>query len=75
MIHHEPFAGYIAAGAKNTDIGIMGNNPMQFEPTYRGLIETLWDVGFTELIEVIGESPLTIPFYSKYTRRTIIAIK
>jgi 2-polyprenyl-3-methyl-5-hydroxy-6-metoxy-1,4-benzoquinol methylase len=75
MIHHEPFAGYIAAGAKNTDIGIMGNNPMQFEPTYRGLIETLWDVGFTELIEVIGDSPLTIPFYSKYTRRTIIAIK
>jgi SAM-dependent methyltransferase len=75
MVHLEPFAGYIAAGAKNTDIGIMGNNPMQFEPTYRGLIETLYDVGFTDLLEVVGETPLTIPFYAQYTRRTIIGFK
>ena len=46
MVHLEPFAGFVAAGQHDTDIGIMGNHPMQIEPTYRGLIELLYDVGF-----------------------------
>jgi SAM-dependent methyltransferase len=75
MVHLEPFAGFIAAGQHDTDIGIMGNHPMQIEPTYRGLIELLYDVGFRELVEVVGRSPLRIPYYDQSTRRTIIAFK
>jgi hypothetical protein len=75
MVHLEPFAGFVAAGGHNIKRGTMGNHPMQIEPTYRGLIELLFDVGFTELVEVVGRSPIKIPFYDQFTRRTIIAFK
>jgi hypothetical protein len=75
MVHLEPFAGFVAAGQHDTQLGTMGREPMQIEPTYRGLIEVLYDVGFTELVEVVGRSPLRIPYYDQLTRRAILAFK
>ena len=57
------------------EVAIEGTRTVELHPTYRALIDTMREVGFREIVEVIGESPQEIELYSDQTRRCVIGFK
>jgi tRNA (mo5U34)-methyltransferase len=75
ICHREPFPGYIVVGGRDVDRPTNGKYSLELVPTYRGLIETLYEAGFSALVEVIGVADHQINFYDDRVRRTIVAFK
>ncbi len=75
VCHKEPVSAYIAAFNKDTSRSGEGRYTAELHPTYRALIDTMHDAGFTDLIEVIGHSGRVAGVYEKRIRRCIIGFK
>ncbi len=54
ICHKEPISAYLQFMNKDTALNVAGEHGIVFHPTYRGLIDTLHDVGFRDLIEVVA---------------------
>jgi hypothetical protein len=68
-----PIPAYLVVGDKNVDVAIEGTRSIELQPTYRGVIESLRAVGFTEITEVIGHTDGYIELFTEGVRRCFIA--
>ena len=82
LAHREPFSGYIQAFLSDDAFKRpgMGEQQVEFHPTYRGLVDLIHFVGFRNLIEVVPVIGPEYPqrekdIYFQRLRRTIIAFK
>lgn len=75
VCHKQPISAYMVVGDKNPEIAIEGTRRVEFQPTYRGLLETLKQVGFNDIVEVVGTCAERITLYTDQTRRCLIAFK
>lgn len=75
ICHTEPFSGYHVVTQKNTQSPIEGDLSFEFQPTYRGLLDTIYAVGFTHVVELIGLSSENIELYNDLSRRCFLAFK
>lgn len=75
VCHKQPIPAYVVVGDKNTDVAIEGTRSIEFQPTYRGLIETMRQVGFKDIVEIVGECATPVTLYSDHSRRCFIAYK
>ncbi|TNF32561.1 MAG: class I SAM-dependent methyltransferase [Gammaproteobacteria bacterium] len=75
VCHKEPISAYITAFNKNTEHRGEGRYTAELHPTYRALIDTMHDAGFTDLLEVVGHTGRVAGVYEKRIRRCIIGFK
>jgi trans-aconitate methyltransferase len=75
VCHKEPVSAYIAAFNKDIARSGEGKYTAELHPTYRALIDTMHDAGFTDLIELIAGSGRIAGIYEKRTRRCIVGFK
>ncbi len=82
VVHHEPFSGYIQTIGRSSSGHADSAISCEFHPTYRGLIDLMYGVGFKNLVEVIGvlnsedENSLLIgDIYHRRDRRCLIGFK
>lgn len=75
VCHTEPFSGYHVVTQKNTSSPIEGDLSFEFQPTYRGLLDTIYAAGFTHVIELIGLDSADVDLYSNLSRRCLMAFK
>lgn len=75
ICHKQPLPAYMVVGDKNPKIAIEGTRRIEFQPTYRGLVETMRQVGFTKIVEVVGHCDAAVELYSDRSRRCFIAYK
>ena len=75
ICHKEPISAYKVVGDKNVAVAIEGTRRIELQPTYRGLIDTLRQVGFPTIIEVVGECETPIELFTDGYRRCLIAFK
>lgn len=59
---------YPTVGDKNSEIAIEGTRAIELQPTYRGVIDTMKQVGFKTVFEVIGNCDIQIDLFSDNTR-------
>lgn len=82
LAHKEPFSGYIQAYVSDESIqrSGMGEEQLEFHPTYRGIIDLIQFVGFKDMIEIVPAIDSSFPEREKEHyfighRRTIVAFK
>lgn len=75
VCHKEPISAYKVVGDKNVEVAIEGTRKIELQPTYRAVIETMQQVGFVKIIEVIGDCDENIELFSDYSRRCFIGFK
>ena len=52
-----------------------GREVLEFHPTYRGAIETIRSVGFSDVIEIVGKAKEPHDLYARGVRRCFLAVK
>lgn len=75
VCHKRPISAYMVIGDKDVNVAIEGTRPIELQPTYRGLIDTMRQVGFKEIVEVVGHCDERIDLFSDFTRRCFIGFK
>lgn len=75
VCHKEPISAYITAFNKDTEDDAEGKYTAELHPTYRALIDTMYDAGFKQLIELVPHSGRVAGIYQKQIRRCIIGFK
>ena len=75
ICHKESLSAYKVVGDKNVDVAIEGTRPVELQPTYRGLIDSMRQVGFNTIIEIVGTCSTPIDLFSDGYRRCLIGIK
>ncbi|MFZ4791443.1 MAG: hypothetical protein ACOYMW_11225 [Candidatus Competibacteraceae bacterium] len=75
ICHKEPISTYKVVGDRNVEVAIEGTKSIEFQPTYRGLIDTVRQVGFKTIIEVVGQCDTPIELFSDSSRRCLIGFK
>lgn len=75
ICHKEPISAYKVVGDRNVEVAIEGTRSIEFQPTYRGLIDTMRQVGFKTIIEVVGACDTPIELFSDGSRRCLIGFK
>lgn len=75
VCHKQPISAFVVVGDKDPKIAIEGTRSIEFQPTYRGLIETMRQVGFRKVVEIVGECSTSVELYSDRSRRCFIAYK
>jgi 2-polyprenyl-3-methyl-5-hydroxy-6-metoxy-1,4-benzoquinol methylase len=75
VCHTEPVAAFMLFGDKDNDHPFEGRDEWEFHPTYRGAIEAIRYAGFSDVIEIIGDSDLPHKAYAAGKRRCFLAIK
>jgi tRNA (mo5U34)-methyltransferase len=75
ICHTEPFSGYHVVCDKNIHSPIEGDLSFELQPTYRGLLDTIFSVGFSHVVELIGLSSQGIELYDDLSRRCFFAFK
>jgi tRNA (mo5U34)-methyltransferase len=68
-----PIPAYMVVSDKNVDLAIEGTRSVELQPTYRGVIESLRAVGFSEITEVIGHTDEHVELFTEGLRRCFIA--
>ena len=68
-----PVPAYMVVGDKDTSRAIEGTRHVELQPTYRGVIESLRAVGFSEIREVVGRTAEPVELFSEGLRRCFIA--
>lgn len=75
ICHTEPFSGYHVLTNKNLSSPIEGDLSFELQPTYRGIIDTIYAAGFTHIVELVGLSSEEIELYNDSSRRCFLAFK
>ena len=75
VCHREPIAAFLLRSDKNVNSSTEGREVIEFHPTYRGAIETIRSVGFSEVIEIVGTAKEPHDLYTRGVRRCFLAIK
>lgn len=75
VCHKEPISAYKVVGDKNIAVAIEGTRSIELQPTYRGLIDTLRQVGFKTIVEVVGQCNTPIELFTDGYRRCLIGFK
>jgi len=75
ITHKNPISAYMVIGGKNPNIAVEGTREIEFQPTYRGLIDTMKSVGFKLVVEVVGKCSEHIDLYDDGYRRCLIGFK
>lgn len=75
VTHKEPFSGFFSVTNKNIKSPIEGDLSFELQPTYRGLIDTIYASGFDYLIEVMTWVDEHVDQYSDLSRRCFFAFK
>lgn len=75
VCHKEPISAYKVVGGKNTESAIEGTRSIEMQPTYRAVVDTMREVGFADVIEVVGTCDQPIELYSDFSRRCFIGFK
>lgn len=75
ICHTEPFSAYHVVSNKDIRSPIEGDLSFELQPTYRGLLDTIFAVGFTHVVELIGLSSEGIELYNDLSRRCFLAFK
>lgn len=75
ICHKEPISAYKVIGDRNVAVAIEGTRAIELQPTYRGLIDTMRQVGFKAIIEVVGQCNTPIELFSDGYRRCLIGFK
>jgi 2-polyprenyl-3-methyl-5-hydroxy-6-metoxy-1,4-benzoquinol methylase len=68
-----PIPAYVVVADKNVDRAIEGTRHVELQPTYRGVIESLRAVGFSDITEVVGHTEGRVELFSDGLRRCFIA--
>ena len=74
IAHKETFSGYHLL-IKNSKISIEGDLDFELQPTYRGIIDTIYAAGFSSIIEVRSLNPDGIELYDDESRRCFLAFR
>ena len=75
ICHKDPISAYKVVTGKNPDVAIEGTRSIELHPTYRAVIDTMKEVGFKNVSEVIGVCSEEIEMYSDFSRRCFIGHK
>jgi len=75
ICHKEPISAYHVMMNKDVEKPGEGNFTVEFHPTYRALIDTMYDAGFKNVIEITGKTDVEIKLYSDNVRRCLIGFK
>jgi 2-polyprenyl-3-methyl-5-hydroxy-6-metoxy-1,4-benzoquinol methylase len=75
IVHYEPISAYVLMGDKNVNHAAEGREHWEFQPTYRGAIDTIRYAGFSEVYEILGEADPPHDLYANGNRRCFLAIK
>lgn len=81
VTHLEPFSGFIfGSGRKIPTVYAAGEKPVEFHPTYRGLIDMMLAVGFRKIVELEAEpDPAWTDFnkdiFGRKLRRCLVGFK
>jgi hypothetical protein len=71
----EPFQGFIFVVEQDTERSATGEFSCEFHPTYRAVIALMRQVGFKDLLEVVGQPDAAHDMYNTGRRRCIIGFK
>lgn len=71
----DPVSAYYVVRDKNMESSLEGTRSLEFLPTYRAIIDTMQEVGFKEIVEIVGTCDTPIFLYSDYTHRCFIGFK
>jgi len=74
ITHKEPFSAYFV-NSKDTNIPLEGDLKFELQPTYRGIIATMREAGFSFILEVEGLCDTNITLYSDSSRRCLIGFR
>jgi predicted RNA methylase len=78
ICHHEPVSAFIAAFNKDASLNGEGVYSAELHPTYRALIETMYDAGFVDLLEIVAsedDGSRVSKLYRERFRRCIVGFK
>lgn len=75
ICHTEPFSGYHVVTQKNTKNPLEGDLSFELQPTYRGLLDTIYSAGFSHVVELFGSASHQIELYNDLSRRCFLAFK
>jgi tRNA (mo5U34)-methyltransferase len=75
LCHLEPVSAYLLVADKDVGSGVEGRESLEFLPTYRGAIDTIRHVGFSDVFEVVGPPDIPHVTYAAGRRRCFLAIK
>ncbi len=75
VAQRHPFSGFLIVGSKNVGSSLEGDNSIEFSPTYRGMIDTIYGAGFKEVYEIIGDRAAEAPQYKTNNTRSFLAVK
>ncbi len=70
-----PGSYYKVITGKEPTSPIEGTRSVEFAPTYQAVIDTMREVGFQPVVEVVGQAGRRIDGYSSQTRRCLIGFK
>jgi len=73
--HPEPIAAFLLRGEKDVNRPVEGRETIEFHPTYRGAIQTIYAAGFSEVVEIVGNARVPHERYATGARRCFLAIK
>lgn len=74
ITHKEKFSGYHLA-IKDSTISIEGDLAFELQPTYRGIIESIYSAGFGRIVEIVSDDCKGVELYRDYSRRLFFAFK
>ena len=75
VCHTEPVSAFFVMGDKNVHRTTEGKDVFELHPTYRAVIDTMRQVGFSEIFEVRGLAAEQHELYATGGRRCFLAIK
>jgi hypothetical protein len=74
ITHKEPFSAYFVS-TKDPNQPLEGDLHFELQPTYRGIIATMREAGFNDIIEIEGVCDTPVTLYSDYSRRCLIGFR
>lgn len=75
VVDPDPVSAFVFLADKDVSHAAEGRDVMELHPTYRAAIELIRNVGFREVIEVVGQADPPHPFYDGGIRRCFLAVK
>ncbi len=75
VCHRYPFSAFIPRFEKDTSRPGEGRYDIELHPTYRALIDSMYYVGFRQLVELVAVSGRVSGLYRDHVRRCIIGFK
>mmetsp|Transcript_46605 Transcript_46605/g.77039 ORF Transcript_46605/g.77039 Transcript_46605/m.77039 type:complete len:367 (+) Transcript_46605:34-1134(+) len=73
--HRDAFSGWHLIMQKAVSSSIEGESHVEYQPTYRAMIDLLHGVGFSHVFEIIGTGAKGVDGYGEGTTKSFIAFK